>query len=621
MRSVLLKVVIMTVLITALGGTGNNPLAGLPINNTVDLTPYFDWGAISTYGGLGPPGNMGIWAPAHSRNFYFPSDSETTPVPSYPKAWLIPGVHLATDYGPANVRLASNPIFLVPDRNSSLCTLFVEVPLNINEATDSNVIQISSGESKTIGIYEPVETMVFLANCDGYVQTPDWPSPSQPLQARLYYHDGAVCNAFFDIHPAGRLDIINPSWIFIYGNEIFVCDPAYFDLPSPYYDPYHSETWHWYGLYPDNTKYLDSMTFIGIQPAGPTTDIHILAISVSSAVPPEWGDAIDGTVDLSPFYDWGAISSYAGLAPPGFMGIYSPTHFTSFYFPSDSSSPAPPNTPKAWLIPDVHLATGYGPANAFIPGNPMITVPDRNSRPCSLFVEVPPGALIDEAGDQNVLQISSGESVLVPVGDTAETVVFLANCDGWVYAPGVPSPDQPLWVLLDYNGGTQDTFIFDNIHPSERADNVAYPGNFIFCNEVFGCGPAYYDLPSPAHDNAHSEFWHWYALYPDTTKLLDAVIFEGIQSGDTSEIYILAISYSALPCCNHDGIRGDVNMDNMGPNVSDLTRLVSYIKNIEPTLPCFEEADVNVTGTVNVSDVTYLAAYIKGTGPAPLACP
>jgi hypothetical protein len=76
-----------------------------------------------------------------------------------------------------------------------------------------------------------------------------------------------------------------------------------------------------------------------------------------------------------------------------------------------------------------------------------------------------------------------------------------------------------------------------------------------------------------------------------------------------------------LTCCNHDGIRGDVNMDNMGPNVSDLTRLVSYIKNIEPTLPCFEEADVNVTGTVNVSDVTYLAAYIKGTGPAPLACP
>jgi hypothetical protein len=74
-------------------------------------------------------------------------------------------------------------------------------------------------------------------------------------------------------------------------------------------------------------------------------------------------------------------------------------------------------------------------------------------------------------------------------------------------------------------------------------------------------------------------------------------------------------------CCNHDGIRGDVNMSTSGPNVADVTRLVSYIKNIEPTLPCFEEADVNATGTVNVSDVVYLAAYIKGIGPAPLACP
>jgi hypothetical protein len=76
-----------------------------------------------------------------------------------------------------------------------------------------------------------------------------------------------------------------------------------------------------------------------------------------------------------------------------------------------------------------------------------------------------------------------------------------------------------------------------------------------------------------------------------------------------------------MHCCNHDGIRGDVTMDSMGPNISDLTRLIAYIKNIEPTLPCFEEADVNGDTEVNATDVTYLAAYIKGIGPAPLACP
>jgi hypothetical protein len=79
---------------------------------------------------------------------------------------------------------------------------------------------------------------------------------------------------------------------------------------------------------------------------------------------------------------------------------------------------------------------------------------------------------------------------------------------------------------------------------------------------------------------------------------------------------------NCIPCCNHDGIRGDVDMNNMGPNVSDVTRLVSYVKGIQPTLPCFEEADIAAPfGSVNVADVTYLVAYIKGLGPAPPACP
>jgi hypothetical protein len=75
-------------------------------------------------------------------------------------------------------------------------------------------------------------------------------------------------------------------------------------------------------------------------------------------------------------------------------------------------------------------------------------------------------------------------------------------------------------------------------------------------------------------------------------------------------------------CCNHDGIRGDVNMDDLGPNVSDVTRLVSYVKGIQPTLPCFEEADVAVPyGSVNVSDVTALVSYVKGISPTLPACP
>ena len=116
---------------------------GITLDSTVDLSPYFDWGAISSYPGLAPPGNMGFFCPPHGRGCYFPSDS-LTPGGSYPKAWLTPGVHLATDYGPANVRLPANPMVTVPDRVGKSCTLMVEVPRAglIDQATDQNVIQI-----------------------------------------------------------------------------------------------------------------------------------------------------------------------------------------------------------------------------------------------------------------------------------------------------------------------------------------------------------------------------------------------------------------------------------------------------------------------------------------------
>jgi hypothetical protein len=74
-------------------------------------------------------------------------------------------------------------------------------------------------------------------------------------------------------------------------------------------------------------------------------------------------------------------------------------------------------------------------------------------------------------------------------------------------------------------------------------------------------------------------------------------------------------------CCNGDGIRGDVNYDFGGPNVSDVTYLVAYLKGLGPAPPCDEEGDVNGSGSINVSDVTYLVAYLKGLGPAPPACP
>jgi hypothetical protein len=85
--------------------------------------------------------------------------------------------------------------------------------------------------------------------------------------------------------------------------------------------------------------------------------------------------------------------------------------------------------------------------------------------------------------------------------------------------------------------------------------------------------------------------------------------------------------FGPTTCCNHDGIRGDVNYSLSGPNVADLTYLVAYLKQSPPGFPappCFEEGDVNGNGAINVGDVTYLTAYLKQKppgSPPPPACP
>ena len=77
-------------------------------------------------------------------------------------------------------------------------------------------------------------------------------------------------------------------------------------------------------------------------------------------------------------------------------------------------------------------------------------------------------------------------------------------------------------------------------------------------------------------------------------------------------------------CCNHDGIRGDVDMSS-SVNVADLAYLVSYLFDQPPgpAPPCFEEADVDASLAINVADLAYLVSYLFGTppGPAPLPCP
>jgi hypothetical protein len=187
------------------------------------------------------------------------------------------------------------------------------------------------------------------------------------------------------------------------------------------------------------------------------------------------------------------------------------------------------------------MATAYGPGTFNIPDNPIVTVPDRYGQACTLFVEIPPEEYMDEATDLNAVMISSaGDYAVIPIGDTVETLVFIASCDGDAFS----APDQPLMAIIEYDDISSDTVIVDDIHPAGRGD-ITNPGEiFFFDNELFICSPAYFDLPEPYVDMYHSAAWHWYALYPNNTKIVDNITFVGMQEKQHSDIYIFGMSYS-----------------------------------------------------------------------------
>jgi len=260
--------------------------------------------------------------------------------------------------------------------------------------------------------------------------------------------------------------------------------------------------------------------------------------------------SIDNEIPVPPHADDGVISSHLGLDPPGLMGIWAPSHNASLYFPSDSLPE--PGYPQAWMISGLHMATLFGPATVNIPDNPIVTVPDRYGRPCTLYVQIPAEDLIDEASDLNAIGLSSGEAVVIPVDDTVETMVFMASCDGSADV----SADQSMAVILEYDDLSVDSVIFDDIHPAGRGDITSPEEIFVYDNEIFHCNPAYFDSPSAYYDLYHSETWHWYALYPDNDKRLDNMSFEGRQGKDNSDIYILAISYGKREAVQEKGLVG-----------------------------------------------------------------
>lgn len=91
--------------------------------------------------------------------------------------------------------------------------------------------------------------------------------------------------------------------------------------------------------------------------------------------------------------------------------------------------------------------------------------------------------------------------------------------------------------------------------------------------------------------------------------------------------YWQPLSSGGSECCL---LRADINHDGVGPDISDLVYLVSYMFQGGPQPPCedpvgsdyFPEADIdgNMTGP-DISDLVYLVTYMFQSGPPPIPCP
>lgn len=72
-------------------------------------------------------------------------------------------------------------------------------------------------------------------------------------------------------------------------------------------------------------------------------------------------------------------------------------------------------------------------------------------------------------------------------------------------------------------------------------------------------------------------------------------------------------------CCE---LRGDTNHDGVGPDISDLVYMVSYMFAGGPLPPCAGESDINGDWTgPDVSDLVHMVSYMFSGGPAPVPCP
>mgnify|MGYP006277999055 CR=1 FL=1 len=146
---------------------------------------------------------------------------------------------------------------------------------------------------------------------------------------------------------------------------------------------------------------------------------------------------------------------------------------------------------------------------------------------------------------------------------------------------------------------------------------------------LLGCGftqPPFFSLELPGYPVSLGDAANFYGqnawggggLIPPTP---------GMPIHTVVEFALIICPEEDTSCCI---LRGDINHDGTGPDISDLVYLTSYMFAGGPQPPCeeppgsgyFPECDVNGDGTApDISDLVYLVTYMFQGGPAPIPCP
>jgi len=221
----------------------------------------------------------------------------------------------------------------------------------------------------------------------------------------------------------------------------------------------------------------------------------------------------------------------------------------------------------------------------------------------------------------------------IPIGSTVEfrlrVQIDTSHVGGlWVYSNGfrVYSPDGAVWdttygqylpAWLPFG----DRWISSKGTNGDGADTVVFGGE----DSAGGFWVVYDDVAWSITIEVPDDL----ALYGKTICLDSVADTMAYWPWSTWVWSTLTESYTptwdgpycfTISCCNTDGIRGDVNGDG-NINIADLIHGVEFMFFGGPPPPCYEEGDIDGSGTFcSIGDLVYLVQYLFFGGEAPAPC-